>query len=508
MTKGFFMAKQARQQKLLEAEVKSFNPRRSLLAVLITVGATYLLTLIIPDDPANFGPITLIPALFMLFYIFITQRILEALTLVSVMGFIMADKSMEGSVLSNFSDSLLEVMMSEDIAWLFIVCGLMGSIISLIERAGGAVAFANWVSKYAKSQKAALMWTWFIGLLLFVDDYLNSLTLGSCMTPVTDRYKVSREYLSYVVSSTAAPVCVLVPITTWSIFCSKLLETNGWAPPGQGLSYFITTIPFNYYGWTATLLVPLVVIGVVPLFGPMKRAQQRVLDGGPLAPPGSEKIDIRGGIRMEVPDKPNVLNFAIPMLVLIAATIYFDLDMQIGVLVTMLYMFVAFLAQKIMSAEEFSDVALQGIKNMIMPLMLMVLAFLFADVNEAIGFTTYVVDACSTWMTPQTMPVILFVVLSLTQIINGTNWGMYIIALPIVIPLAAQVGGSTTLAVAAVLSAGVLGSHVCFFSDCTVLTSSATGCNNFRHAFTQMPLGLLAGVFAAIGFLIAGFVVH
>jgi len=497
----------ASQSKLLDAEARSFKPRRSLLAVVLVVVATYLLTFILPDDPADFGPITLIPALFMLFYIFITQRILEALTLVSIMGFIMADKSLEGNVLSNFSDSLLDVMMSEDIAWLFIVCGLMGSIISLIERAGGAFAFANWVSKYTKSQKAALMWTWFIGLLLFVDDYLNSLTLGSCMTTVTDRYKVSREYLSYVVSSTAAPVCVLVPITTWSIFCSKLLETNGWAPPGEGLTYFIKTIPYNYYAWAATFLVPLVVIGLVPLFGPMRRAQKRVADGGPLAPPGSDKIDIRGGVTMELPDNPKVLNFAVPMVVLLAATIYFDLDMEIGVLVTMVYMFVAYLIQQIMSAEEFWDIALQGIKNMIMPLMLMVLAFLFADVNEVIGFTTYVVDACSSWMTPETMPAILFVVLALTQIINGTNWGMYVIALPIVIPLAAQVGGSTTLAVAAVLSAGVLGSHVCFFSDCTVLTSAATGCNNFRHALTQMPLGLLAGLIAAIGFLIAGFVV-
>jgi Na+/H+ antiporter NhaC len=443
----------------------------------------------------------------MLVYIFVTQRILEALTLVSIMGFIMADGVTEENVLSSFSNTLLEIMMSEDIAWLFIVCGLMGSIISLIERAGGAVAFANWVSKFTKSRKAALLWTWVLGLFLFVDDYLNSLTLGSCMTPVTDRYKVSREYLSYVVSSTAAPVCVLVPITTWSVFCGKLLESNGWAPAGEGLAYFIKTIPYNYYGWAATFIVPLVIIGIVPLFGPMKKAEQRVADGGPLAPPDSEKIDIRGGIRMEIPDKPNIWNFAIPMIVLVAATIIFDFDMQIGVLVTMAYMFVAYMVQNIMSAEEFSDVALQGIKNMIMPLMLMVLAFLFAEVNELIGFTTYVIDSCTKVMTPELMPVILFVVLALTQIINGTNWGMYIIALPIVIPLAAQIGGSTELAVAAVLSAGVLGSHVCFFSDCTILTSSATGCNNFRHALTQMPLGLFAGLIASIGFLIAGYVV-
>jgi len=493
--------------KLIQAEVASFSARRSLFAVIIIIAATWAGSLFLPEDPADFGPITLIPSLFLLVYIFVTQRILEALTLVSIMGFILAERIIEDSVLGAFSSSLLDVMMSEDIAWLFIVCGLMGSIITLIERAGGAVAFGNWVSKVAKTKKSALMWTWLVGLVLFVDDYLNSLTLGSCMTPVTDRYGVSREYLSYVVSSTAAPVCVLVPITTWSVFCSRLLEANGWAPSGEGLRYFITTIPYNYYGWAAAFLVPLVVVGLVPLFGPMRKAERRVAEGGPLAPPGSEKIDIRGGVRMEIPDNPHVLNFIVPMVILVAATIYFDLDMQIGVLVTMAYMFISYLLQNIMSAEEFTDVALQGIKNMILPLMLMVLAFLFAEVNEIIGFTAYVIDSTSAWMTPKLMPVILFFVLALTQLVTGTNWGMYIIALPIVIPLAASIDGNTTLAVAAVLSAGVLGSHVCFFSDCTILTSSATGCNNFDHAFTQMPLGLLAGVFASIGFLIAGFAV-
>lgn len=210
---------------------------------------------------------------------------------------------------------------------------------------------------------------------------------------------------------------------------------------------------------------------------------------------------------MEVPDNPKVFNFFLPMIVLVAATVFFDNDMMMGVLVTMGVSFVAYLLQNLMSAEEFTDVSLHGIKNMIYPLLLMVLAFVFADMNERIGFTTYVIESASAIMTPQWMPVVLFFVLALTQIVTGTNWGMYVIALPIVLPLVDQVGGSPVLAVAAVLSAGVLGSHVCFFSDCTVVTSAASGCNNFDHAWTQMPLGLLAGVFASIGFIIAGFAV-
>ncbi|MDD3169829.1 MAG: Na+/H+ antiporter NhaC family protein, partial [Eubacteriales bacterium] len=245
---------------------------------------------------------------------------------------------------------------------------------------------------------------------------------------------------------------------------------------------------------------------IIPIFGPMKKAEQRVKDGGALAPPGSEKIDIRAGITVELPENPKMMNFLLPIVVLVGATIYFDVDMQMGVLITMAFMFVFYLAQNVMTAEDFTDVSLQGLKNMILPLMLMVLAFLFAEVNDQIGFTYYVISSASDYMTPALMPVTIFMVLAVTEFITGTNWGMYVIALPIVIPLAMGMDVNMALAVAAVLSAGVFGSHVCFYSDATVLTSAATGCNNFDHALTQAPFGILAAILSAICFLIAGFI--
>jgi Na+/H+ antiporter NhaC len=136
----------------------------------------------------------------------------------------------------------------------------------------------------------------------------------------------------------------------------------------------------------------------------------------------------------------------------------------------------------------------------------MVLAFLFAEVNDQIVFTSYVISSATNVMTPALMPFIIFIALACTEFITGTNWGMYIIALPIVIPLADNLGVSMPLAVSAVLSAGVFGSHVCFYSDATILTSAATGCNNFRHAVTQVPFGILAAAISAVAYLIVGFV--
>ena len=196
----------------------------------------------------------------------------------------------------------------------------------------------------------------------------------------------------------------------------------------------------------------------------------------------------------------------VPVLSLIGFTIYFDTDMQMGVICTLIVMYVMYLAQNLMDAEEFFDLIIKGLSNMLLPLLLMVLAWSFAAVNDAIGFTEYVINGVANNVPVTILPLAIFVALGFTEFITGTNWGMYIIALPIVIPLANQLGVNMPLAVAAVLSAGVFGSHICFYSDATVITSSSTGCNNFQHGITQAAYGGAGAAVAAILFLIFGFV--
>lgn len=489
----------------LRNELKTINPRRSLLAVFIVVLVAYALTMLcIPADADGFGAWSLVPAIFLVVYIFGTKRILEALILSAVIALIMVNRTL--NILVPFSDTVTDVMLDPDMAYLIIVCGTMGCVVRVIEKSGGAVAFGEWAASKAKGKKSALIWTWLLGIVIFMDDYLNSLTVGSCMTKLTDKHKVSREMLSYVVDSTAAPLCVLIPISTWAAFAGKLLEKNGWAPDGEGLVYFIKTIPYNFYGWIAAIMVPLVVLGIIPLIGPMKKAEKRVQEGGPVAPPGSEKIDIHAGENLEYKKKPNIINLLIPVASMIGFTVYFDVDLQIGVLATVAVCFILYLAQGLMDAEEFANACIEGLQSMIMPLMLMVLAWVFAAVNDEIGFTQFVIESVSAHVSLAFLPFALFCTLAFTEFITGTNWGMYIIALPIVIPLATVMGANMPLCVAAVLSAGVLGSHCCFYSDATVITSAATGCENFAHAYSQMFYGLLAGAISAVGFLITGFV--
>ena len=487
---------------------------RTLLVIVITVALSFLLKLIMPDftGQPSFGIYSLIPAVFLILYIFFTKRIFEALILASIIGYITVYPFGKG--IMAFSEGLMDVMMSKDIAWLFVVCGLMGSIIAMIEKAGGAWSFGEWVAKKASSKNSVLIWTWILGIILFLDDYLNALVIGSCMAPQSDRHKTPREMLAYIVDSTAAPACVLIPISSWGVFCGKLMESNHWAPEGQGFAYFIKTIPFNFYAWVGLLIVPFFILNIIKPFGPMKQAYKRVEEGGPITPLGSEKVDIRGGKEAERHKNPKIINFFIPILSmivfsLIPALFAGDLgsfDMTLGVLCTLVVCFFLYLIQGVMTASEYWDCFITGIKNMLNSLILMVLAFLFARVNAEIGFTYYVIMISEKLMTPQLMPLVIFIALSLTELITGTNWGMYVIALPIVIPLAQKMGVNVALAVSAVISAGVFGSHICFYSDATILTSAATGCDNFAHAKTQIPYGILAAVITMLLYLIAGFV--
>lgn len=471
-----------------------------MIACFIAVG------FLLPENVEDFGIISALPAAFLIIYIFITKRIIESLALATVLCCIMAYKA---DFFGPFNEIILDTLMDEDMAWLFVVCGLMGGIVAVIEKSGGGYAFGNFVEKRAKSAKATMFSTMICSLLLSIDDYLNVLTTGSSMTPINDRFKVPREMDAYIVDSTAAPACVLNPISTWAVFIGGLMVSNGIAPEGMQVLSYVKTIPYNFYALGAIIVLILVIAGVIPKFGPMKKAYERVENGGPLAPPGSERIDIHSSEenQMETPENPKLYNFFVPIITLVGSTIFFDFDMQCGVITTIAVCFLFFVFQG-MSPMDYVDEVIRGLKNMLMPLFMMVLAFSFADGCERIGFINYVIDTATENVTLQMLPLTIFLIFAFTEFIMGINWGMYIIAMPIVVPVTLALGGDPIVTVGVVAAAGVWGSHCCFYSDATILTSASTGCDNFRHAITQIPYGLIAGVVAGIGYFILGHVIY
>jgi Na+/H+ antiporter NhaC len=464
----------------------------------------------------HYGVISLIPALTVLILALVTKRTLEALIGGTLIGFVIWKK---GDFFGGFADSALKVMADPTIGWIILVCGLFGSLIALLVKSGGALAFGQFIVRFVKSRKSALLSTWILGLVIFIDDYLNALTVSSAMKEVTDRFKVSREMLAYVVDSTAAPVCVLLPFSTWAIFVAGLLESTGASAQGEGLSLYVKTIPFMFYGWTAVLLVPLVCLGFIPHLGSMKAAEARVAEKHP----NSEEIDDTGLLNSpthftdgEEPlsaevspkafEKPRLFNFLLPIIVLIFFTVYFDIDAFKGVLIATGFALVLFGAQKLMSFNELFDTVLDGFKTMIPPLAIVVTSFMLKEVNDGLGLTNYIIETVKPLMGPALLPAVAFVSLSLVTFATGSFWGVYAVALPIVVPLAQTIGVPMPLAVGAVISAGAFGSHACFYGDATVLSATGSGCSPIDHALTQLPYAVVSAVMATLLFVVAGLV--
>jgi Na+/H+ antiporter NhaC len=403
---------------------------------------------------------------------------------------------------SAFTDSMLSVMKDETVGWITLVVGLFGSLIALLVRAGGTLAFGEKVSALVRGRVGALLATWVMGIAIFLDDYLNALALGASMQRVTDRYRISREMLAYVVDSTAAPVCVLIPLSTWAFYVAGLLEGVGAAPAGEGLALYRSVIPYAVYGWVSVGLVPLVALGVVPLLGPMRSAEARAREGE-VAPKDSPSPDAAFGID-KAPANPRLSNFTIPLVSLISVSWYLN-DALKGVMVTVALTIVLLMVQRILSFKDVSESFFLGFQSMVYPLGIVVASFGLRNVNEDLGLTQFVIASVTPIMTGALLPAVAFVSLSLIAFATGSFWGVYAVSLPIIVPLAQSMGVSAPLAIGAVVSAGTFGSHACFYGDATVLSAQASGCNVFAHAWTQLPYAALAGGVSALVYLALGY---
>ena len=436
--------------------------------------------------------LVLLPALVTVVTAIFSRRPIESLLAGVFVGLLMLEPA---AALSNFSSILLEVMMTETIAWVIIVCGLMGSLITLLMRVGAASAFSRTLSSKAQNSTSALLYTWLLGLVVFIDDYLNALAVGSSMRKVTDKFKVSREMLAYVVDSTAAPICVLVPVSTWAMFYAGLFVDAGYAESGQGMALYISAIPYMVYPIAAMLLVPLVAVGIVPALGMMKSAEQRATEGSaPLPIDEGEEESL-----VDTEDRVRIYHFVLPIVALLGFSIWYDLDVQIGVIMSVAVTIILFGAQRLMAWTQMFDAVIDGIKIMLPALTMVVMAFVFNEVNDMLGLATYVIENVAPLMTPLMFPALTFLTIALISFATGSSWGVFAIAIPIILPLAESVGVSIPLAIGALVSASAFGSHACFYSDATVLAAQGSGCDVMDHALTQIPYALIAAAISCVG---------
>ena len=445
----------------------------------------------------SFGAISRIPTVVVISIAVLTHRPILALLSGVIAGLLLINPA---TVIGGVADLSLEIMMDETIGWVIMVCGLMGSLIMLLIKTGAASAFANTLAAKANTRDKSLLVTWLLGMVIFIDDYLNAIAIGSSMKKVTDRYKVSRSMLSYVVDSTAAPTCVIVPISTWAVYFAALLEDTGTAAAGEGMRMYISGIPYMFYAWIAIMLVPLVATGRLPLIGPMKRAEA-MAQKGTLALEQVTEFD-EGADPSDT--GATLWTFLLPLLSLIGFSWYFDIDLLKGVMVTLAITVPMMVLQNLLPFKAALDAVMDGFKIMLPPLAVVVTAFMFKAVNDQLGLPQYVIDSVTPLMSPLMLPLVTFITMALVAFATGSSWGVFAIAIPIVMPLAVAMDVPMPLMIGALLSASSFGSHACFYSDSTVLVAQSTGSGVMEHALSQLPYALIAASLAGLLFVLVG----
>ncbi len=451
----------------------------------------------------SYGVLSLFPVGFTVVSAVLTRRALEPLLAGVISGLLLLDPSRFFTELGSVSSNALK---NGTVVWIVLVCGMMSGIIVMLERGGSLLSFGDFLSGRIKTKRRALLTTSGLGILVFIDDYLNALAVSSSMKNTTDRFNVSREKLSFIVDSTAVPVCILVPISTWAVFFTALLEENNVAEKGQGFMLYIASIPYMFYGWVALLIVWLVAMGYFKDIGAMKAAEQRAQTGQTVpdgAPVGG--FDTAGMVKNSS-TAMGLLNFFLPMMVLVVASVYFDVDLLLGSLVASAFTMLFYMIQNLMNFNQLVESMLDGFKLMLLPFAIIVAGYMLKDVNDKLGMTAYIMDLVIPYVSKEFFAAVIFLVMAAIVFATSSAWGMFVISLPIIVPLAQGVDASMPLVIGALMSASAFGCHACFYGVSTLLSAQGSECTTMQHALSQLPYALIAGFISIILLLVGGFV--
>ncbi|MEE1196269.1 MAG: Na+/H+ antiporter NhaC family protein [Lachnospiraceae bacterium] len=448
----------------------------------------------------NAGLVAIIITLFIIIGAVITRRCVECM----IAGSLVAAIYIYGKgFLTGWSEAL-QNMLAENV-WVMLVCLLFGGLIALLTDSKGSFGFSKYISKICNNEKKTLLTTFIMGILIFVDDYLNVLSIGACMKKISDKQKIPRETLAYLLDSTGAPVCVLLPFSTWAVFYASLFyeqESVKALGCSSAIAAYTKAIPFCFYPIITLVIVFLFVMGWMPKLGPMKKAYNRVKETGKVYSDASRKYNHD---ELEGEEDGNIWNFLIPMGILVGVTIATG-DILVSVVLALLVCFVLYVPRKILSVDEFMNSMIRGFGDMLPTLTMLLVTFVLKDLSAQMGMTEYIIDIAEPFLFGAIFPAMVFILGAVLAFTTGSDWGMSSIITPIVFPLGAALGANPVLIMAAVISGGTFGSHACFYADATLLASQSAGVDNMEHALTQIPYVIIASVISIVCFSVVGFV--
>ncbi|MBQ9113024.1 MAG: Na+/H+ antiporter NhaC family protein [Clostridia bacterium] len=461
----------------------------------------------------------LLPPLIAIGLALITKEVYSSLFIgVVVGGILYSDFSFTGTLDAVINDGLISAVSGT--AGIFVFLVELGIVVALINKAGGSAAFGNWAKTHIKSRVGAILATFLLGVLIFVDDYFNCLTVGSVMRPVTDSKRVSRAKLAYIIDATAAPVCMIAPISSWAAAVAS------YAEEGEGLALFIKAIPYNFY----SILTLVFVIAITLMkfdYGSMKLHELNAIEKGDLYTCGDKNESPE---EVSPSSKNSVLDLIIPVVILIISCIFglvyvggiFDgasivdafanTDATVGLpwggLVALVIIFIYMLIRRCLTFKESMDCIPQGFVAMVPAILILTFATALKNMTTILGAKYFVGDLMSGQAEAlgSLLPAIIFLVACVLSFATGTSWGTFGILIPIVTAIFEPGSALLIIGMSACLAGAVCGDHCSPISDTTIMSSAGGQCNHLNHVSTQLPYAITVAAISFVMFVISGFV--
>lgn len=496
-------------------------------ALLVVVCATVVLG----ADKAKYSPVVfstgwaLLPPVVAIALALITKEVYSSLFIGIVVGAVLyGGGNVERTILHAFGDDnggFVSVLTDSYNVGILIFLVILGTIVAMMNKAGGSAAFGKWASEHIKTKAGAQLATILLGILIFIDDYFNCLTVGSVMRPVTDKHNVSRAKLAYLIDATAAPVCIIAPVSSWAA------AVSGFVKGEDGLTLFVRAIPYNFYAiLTVVMMVSMVLLKVE--FGPMAKHEKNA-DNGDLFSMGDRTQNIQEDEQGS--SKGKVIDLVIPILCLVVCcvigmiytggffkgkdfiTAFSNSDASVGLAIGSFFGLVItillYVIRRVLPFKNCMDCLVDGFRAMVSAILILTMAWTLKSMTDSLGAKEFVAMSMKSVAGDfiSLLPAVIFLVACFLAFATGTSWGTFGILIPIVV---AVFEGSNyelmIISISACMAGAVCGDHCSPISDTTIMASAGAECDHVNHVSTQLPYAIVAAVVSFFSFIIAGFV--
>lgn len=461
------------------------------------------------------GAWSLVPAILAVVLAFLTREAMFSLLVACLTGLVIVGEGLWG-----LPALFQRALATPAFIWVALIEIFIGILVAFFLRSASTEAFARQMEKRLHSRQQVQVFGWFLGMLIFFSDYFSPLLTGPVMRGLTDRVGISREKLAYICDSTSAPMCVIIPLSSWAIYISGLLVGIGPITDSKvALSFFMNSVPLNFYALATVALVGLIAFGLIPDFGPMRRAERRAREEGKPLSDGAVPMmssELSEMTAAEQLTRPRLtINFFMPLSIIVSIAVgshFITGNARIleAFMSAVAYLGIALRLQGV-PFKDLIDTSVQGIKGVVPAMLILAMAYTINVISQELGAAAFVVESTKSWLTPAWLPVLTFSLCGLVSFSTGTSWGTYAIIIPIAMPIAftfsgGAINGLTMATLAAIAGGGVFGDHCSPLSDTTILSSFGAACDHMDHVKTQFPYALATATLAILLYAAAGLI--